>query len=102
MSYPPYQRSAKKNQSRQSDQHNDNPFKPTASTSSNVPSIFRIDNNTKVFQSGLEDRPSKVTYIIKGHFPPYKMFVNIYFFLSCFKFYERYLMVYIIFLHSEI
>ncbi|GBB97088.1 hypothetical protein RclHR1_02910016 [Rhizophagus clarus] len=59
MSYPPYQRSAKKNQSQQSDQYNDNPFKPTASTSSNVPSIFRIDNNTKVFQSGLGDRPSK-------------------------------------------
>lgn len=61
MSYPPYQRSAKKNQSQQSDQHNDNPFKPTASTSSNVPSIFKVDNNTKIFHSGLGDRPSKVT-----------------------------------------
>jgi hypothetical protein len=61
MSYPPYQRSAKKNQTQQGDQHNDNPFKPTASTSSSsVPSIFRIDNNTQVFQSGLGDRPSKV------------------------------------------
>jgi hypothetical protein len=64
MSYPPYQRSAKKNQSQQSDQYNDNPFKPSASTSSNVPSIFRIDNNTKVFQSGLGDRPSKVTLLL--------------------------------------
>ncbi|POG68719.1 spindle assembly checkpoint component Mad1 [Rhizophagus irregularis DAOM 181602=DAOM 197198] len=36
MSYPPYQRSAKKNQSQQSDQHNDNPFKPTASTKSTI------------------------------------------------------------------
>ena len=59
MSYPPYQRSAKKNQTQQGDQHNDNPFKPTASTSSSVPSIFRIEN-TQVFQSGLGDRPSKV------------------------------------------
>ncbi|CAG8507316.1 5830_t:CDS:10 [Funneliformis caledonium] len=52
MSYPPYQRSARK---QQIDRLNDNPFRSSSSSSGSVPSIFKTGNS----QPGLGDRPSK-------------------------------------------
>ncbi|CAI2162354.1 7367_t:CDS:10 [Funneliformis geosporum] len=55
MSYPPYQRSARK---KQIDRLNDNPFRPSSSSSASVPSIFKSEK-TQISQPGLGDRPSK-------------------------------------------